>query len=111
MQFMKEFPTDALFGIMFHGCTYEMGNFKKKDKKLQFLPVCAQPKSHPMVLLYCRYFKYLQLFWAVELDTGLEVYVPEIVESNCEKTGSAGSVYACVILPAVVLLLNVLSYS
>lgn len=31
-----------------------------------------------------------------------------MLECNCEKIGSAGSFYACVILAAVLLLLNVL---
>lgn len=47
---------------------------KKKDKNQQFLPAYAKPEPHPMVPLYCKYFRYLQLFRAVELDAGLELY-------------------------------------
>ena len=50
------------------------GQCQKNDKKLRFLLGCAKPEPHPTVPLYCKYLKYSQLFWAVELDTGLEVY-------------------------------------
>lgn len=80
---------------------------QKHHKKPQFSPGFTNAEPHPIVP-YCKYLKCLQLFWAEELGTGLEVYSC-MLECNCEKIGSAGSFYACVILAAVVLLLNVLN--
>lgn len=74
-QFMKVFPVDALFGITFYGCMCEMDNLKKKKKKTKPSNFCLpMPSPHPVVPLYCKYFRYLQLFRAVEWDAGLELY-------------------------------------
>lgn len=89
------------------GLKRQFQNKKQKyRKKPQFLPGITRPEPHPIGPCW-KYFKWLQLFWAEELETVWEVYSC-MLECNCEKIGSAGSFYACVILAAVLLLLNVL---